>query len=262
MPGRRMAVIALLTGGAGLLAVLTLSWGPRNASGQGDRSVVDERVADLMRQGKAGALDDGGRQELLKRLLALGRRNEAQLLLEASNGGPRSLNERLLLLDLQRRNGDHNAAQQGLNQLLRLHPSHPDVLSQQVLLQTKTSSAKAALQAMEQRFKTATAGQRVDLGLLWADGMRRIGKPDDAGKLYQELAKESPKDARPLMAHALLLKERGQHDQVLVQLEAARRREEAAGRPTERIDELAASWGISAARIKALQATQEPSRTP
>ena len=115
---------------------------------------------------------------------------------------------------------------------------------------------------MEQRFKTATAGQRVDLGLLWADGMRRIGKPDDAGKLYQELAKESPKDARPLMAHALLLKERGQHDQVLVQLEAARRREEAAGRPTERIDELAASWGISAARIKALQATQEPSRTP
>ena len=262
MPGRRMAVIALLTGGAGLLAVLTLSWGPRNASGQGDRSVVDERVADLMRQGKAGELDDDGRQELLKRLLALGRRNEAQLLLEASNGGPRSLNERLLLLDLQRRNGDHNAAQQGLNQLLRLHPSHPDVLSQQVLLQTKTSSAKAALQAMEQRFKTATAGQRVDLGLLWADGMRRIGKPDDAGKLYQELAKESPKDARPLMAHALLLKERGQHDQVLVQLEAARRREEAAGRPTERIDELAASWGISAARIKALQATQEPSRTP
>ena len=262
MPGRRMAVIALLTGGAGLLAVLTLSWGPRNASEQGDRSVVDERVADLMRQGKAGELDDGGRQELLRRLLALGRRNEAQLLLEASNGGPRSLNERLLLLDLQRRNGDHNAAQQGLNQLLRLHPSHPDVLSQQVLLQTKTSSAKAALQAMEQRFKTATAGQRVDLGLLWADGMRRIGKPDDAGKLYQELAKESPKDARPLMAHALLLKERGQHDQVLVQLEAARQREEAAGRPTERIDELAASWGISAARIKALQATQEPSRTP
>ena len=262
MPGRRMAVIALLTGGAGLLAVLTLSWGPRNASEQGDRSVLDERVADLMRQGKAGELDDGGRQELLKRLLALGRRNEAQLLLEASNGGPRSLNERLLLLDLQRRNGDHNAAQQGLNQLLRLHPSHPDVLSQQVLLQTKTTSAKAALQAMEQRFKTATAGQRVDLGLLWADGMRRIGKPDDAGKLYQELAKESPKDARPLMAHALLLKERGQHDQVLIQLEAARRREEAAGRPTERIDELAASWGISAARIKALQATQEPSRMP
>ena len=158
-----------------------------------------------------------------------------------------------MLIDLQHRNGDLKAASEGLKQLQRLYPSDPNVLSQQVLLTIKTASPEAALNGMEQRLKTAGADQRIDLGLLLADAQLRSRKRAAAVATYQDLAKTNQQDTRPLIAHALLAQEMGDHNTMMALLAEARRRKELAGRPTDRIEELAATWGVSAARLKGLE---------
>ena len=260
MPGRRLATISLLAAGAGLLVSLPM-WVPTTTE-QSQRTVGDPRVSELIRQGRKGDLVDSERRELLERLLASGRQQDAQRFLEASAGAPWSRQQRLLLIDLQRRNGDLKAASEGMTQLQRLHPSDPDVLSQQVLLTLKTASPEAALKVMEQRLKTASPDQRINLGLLLADAQLRSGKKAAAVATYQDLAKTNQQDTRPLIANALLAQEMGDHNTVMTLLDEARRREELAGRPTERIEELAASWGVSAARLRVLEPQQGTSQTP
>ena len=149
-----------------------------------------------------------------------------------------------------------------MKRLQRLHPSHPDVLSQQGLLTLKTASPEAALNVMEQRLKAASADQRINLGLLLADAQLRSGKKTAAVATYQDLAKTNQQDTRSLIAHALLAKEMGDHNTLMGLLNEARRREELAGRPTDRIEELAAAWGVSAARLRVLEPKQGPSQTP
>ena len=244
-------MISLLAAGAGLLVSLPL-WMPTTTE-QSQGTDGDPRVSELIHQGRKGDLVDSERQELLERLLASGRQQDAQRFLEASAGAPWSRQQRLLLIDLQRRNGDLKAASEGLKLLQRLYPSDPSVLSQQVLLTIKTVSPEAALNRMEQRLKTAGADQRIDLGLLLADAQLRSRKRAAAVATYQDLAKTNQQDTRPLIAHALLAQEMGDHNTMMALLAEARRRKELAGRPTDRIEELAATWGVSAARLKVLE---------
>ena len=262
MAGQRVAVTLLLTAGAGLLASLSLSWWIPGSPGQSDRTIADQRVSELIRQGTVDDLGVADQRELLERLLTSGRRQEAQQFLEASAKAPRSRRERLLLIDLQLRNGDVQAASRELNQLRRLHPSDPDGLSLQALLNLKNDSPEIGLKAMEQRFKTAEAEQRIELGLLLADAQLRSGKQASAVTTYRTLAKADPQDTRPLIAHALLAQETGDHKLLMALLEEARRRMEATGRPTDRIDELAAEWGVSAARLRVLETSQGRSQMP
>ena len=260
MPGRRLATITLLAAGAGLLASLPL-WMPTTTE-QSQGTVGDSRVIELIREGRKEDLGDSERRELLERLLTSGRQWDAQRFLEASAEAPWSCQQRLLLIDLQRRNGDLKAASEGMERLQRLHPSHPDVLSQQGLLTLKTASPEAALNVMEQRLKAASADQRINLGLLLADAQLRSGKKAAAVATYQDLAKTNQQDTRSLIAHALLAQEMGDHKTLMGLLNEARRREEVAGRPTDRIEELAASWGVSAARLRVLEPKQGTSQTP
>ena len=262
MPGRRVAVISLVAAGAGLLAAFSMSWWLPGSSGQSQRTIGDQRVSDLISQGNIDDLDAADRRELLERLLASGRRQESQQLLEASIGAPRSRRERLLLIDLQLRNGDVQAASRGLNQLQRLHPADPDVLSLQALLNMQTGSPEVALKAMEERSKSAGAPQRIELGLLLADAQLRSGKQASAASTYQKLAKTDRQDTRPLIAHALLAQESGDQNLLMALLAEARRRDEAAGRSTDRVDELAAGWGVSAARLKVLGPRQGTPQKP
>ena len=173
MPGRRLATISLLAAGAGLLMSLPM-WIPTTTE-QSQRTVGDPRVSELIRQGRKGDLVDSERRELLERLLTSGRQRDAQRFLEASAEAPWSRQQRLLLIDLQRRNGDLKAASEGMKRLQRLYPSHPDVLSQQGLLTLKTASPEAALNVMEQRLKTASPDQRINL-VCFADAQLRSGK--------------------------------------------------------------------------------------
>jgi tetratricopeptide (TPR) repeat protein len=252
----RLILLAGALLGAGLVSwILAASFAPQTAA-RGSRLVVDREVSDLMQKLSDERLDDQGKHQLLERLLALGRLEEAQRVLHPLlEIEPGSLGLALLMADLRRLNGDRNGARTDLDQLLRLHPDHPDVLKLRVLVEIQDGRTTQALQWLTQRFQNRGPGSRGDLGMLLADLQRQSGDVNAAANLYQQLAEESAGDAKPLLAMAMLRQEQGKAEEVSELLEKARQRRGSQVEPDELIDTLASSWGLTAHRIRAGRST-------
>jgi len=248
----RLILLAGALLGAGLVGWLTAaSFAPQTAA-RGSRLVVDREVSDLMQKLADEQLDDDGQRQLLERLLALGRLEEAQQVLHPLlEKEPRSLGLALLMADLRRLNGDRNGARTDLDQLLRLHPDHPDVLKLRVLVEIQDGRTTQALQLLTERFENRGPGTRGDLGLLLADLQRQSGEVNTAADLYLQLAEESPRDVKPLLALAMLRQEQGNAEELSDLLEQARQRHGSQGDGDELFDTLASSWGLTALRIRA-----------
>ena len=266
MPWRRLALISLSSAGAGLLIWLAttqrLPWAPgdrqRSTLNQQplNQQPLNQQLLEQLSAQPGGQRSSEQEMVLLKRLLALGHLQTAQLLMETRKANsPLTVQQRLLMANLQRLNGDNSGARKELDQLLRLHPNHLDVLALQALIDQQEGQGKQALQRLEQRFSKAPAGQRTDLGLLVADLQRQSGKAGTAANLYKQLAQESPSDARPLIALAMLRRDQGKPEEVQELLHQARQRK---GSDGVLIDDLAARWGVTAARTKGLKPEQTP----
>lgn len=252
-----LLITALAAAGlAGWIAAFSLA---PQTSARGSRAVVDREVSQLLEQLKQGNLDGQERQQLLERLLLLGRYSEAVLVLQPwLDQQPGSLSLRLLMADLLRLTGDSAEATRELDQLLRLHPNNPEVLQLQVLVDLQEGRANAAIKRLSGQFSARAKGQRLELGLLLADLQRQGGQTEAAAALYMQLAAEAPKDARPLLALAMLRQEQGRGQEVQALLQEARERRGQGDRPDSLIDELASSWGLRAARVRA-ETTVRPS---
>ncbi|BEV35865.1 hypothetical protein [Synechococcus sp. M16CYN] len=222
---------------------------------RGDRAAVDQQINLLLKQPRQQSdLPLEVRRTLLERLLALGRFQEAQLVLQPwQTENPRSFGLALLMADLRRLNGDTLRARRDLTQLLRLYPDHPHVLQLLILVDEKDGKGKQAVRRLQQRFNARTAGKRLELGLLLADVKRQRGLSKAAANLYVQLASESPTEARPWLALALLKQDEGKVAEVQALLQKARLRRFGDGQPDPLIDDLAASWSLRAARMRPTQ---------
>ena len=190
------------------------------------------------------------RERLLMRLLELGRLQEAQWVLEPLlQEHPRSISLGLLMADLRRLNNEPAQARRDLDLLLRLHPNHPRVLELRVLVEQQQKRGPQALKDLKSRFNAAVKGKRVELGLLLGDLQRQTGQTKQSADLYRQLAEESPKDARPLLALAMQRQDEGNAEEVQALLDSARKRGEA-GEGSQLIDDLSARWGLSAIRVR------------
>ena len=270
MPWRRLALIGLSSAGAGLLIWLgttqRLPWTAKDRHRfTPNQQLLNQQPLNQLLIQSGGERSSEQETLLLKRLLTLGHLQTAQGLMESRRASsPQTVQQRLLMANLQRLNGDISGARTELDQMLRLHPNHLDALALQALIDQQEGQEKQALQRLEQRFSQTPAGRRTDLGLLVADLQRQSGKAGSASDLYQQLAQETPSDARPLIALAMLRRDQGKPAEMQQLLHQARQRK---GGDGELIDELAARWGITAARTKGLKAeptkkattTKEPS---
>lgn len=255
-----LLITALAAAGfAGWIAAFSLA---PQTSARGSRVVVDREVSQLLEQLKQGNLDGEERQQLLERLLLLGRYSEAVLVLRPwLEQQPGSLSLRLLMADLLRLTGDSAGAARELDQLLRLHPNNPEVLQLQVLVDMQQGRADAAVKRLSDQFSAHAKGQRLELGLLLADLQRQGGQTETAAALYLQLATEAPEDARPLLALAMLRQDQGRGQEVQTLLQEARERRGQGNQPDPLIDQLASSWGLKAARVRA-ETTARPSDKP
>ena len=135
-------------------------------------------------------LSEADRGLLLERLVALERLQEAEVVLQPWPSGrttPRELT--LLKADLQRRNGQPEAARRSLQNLLRLHPNDPQVLQLLVFLKQEQGRHRQATAELTIRSKNLWPGQRVKVGLLLADLLRQGGSIQAAMNLYGQLAR-------------------------------------------------------------------------
>ena len=97
--------------------------------------------------------------------MALERLQEAEVVLQPWLSGrttPRELT--LFKADLQRRNGQPEAARRSLQNLLRLHPNDPQVLQLLVFLNREQGRHRQATAELTTRFKNLEPGQRLEVG--------------------------------------------------------------------------------------------------
>ena len=257
---RRILLLGLSLLAAASFGWLASAWVAPQTSARGSRVVVDKDVEDLLDTLRVnGDLPKPERKQLIERLLALGRLQEAQLVVQPLwDEQPRPVSLALLMADLRRLNGDPDGARADLNQLLQLKPDLPEALELMVLLDWQEGRQVEAAQALQKRFEAKERGQRLEIGLLLADLQRQQGDPAGAATLYRQLAKEVPGDARPLLALALLRQEEGHAEEVQALLHQAKLRRVGPGKTDPLIDGLAASWGLTAARIKASKSLRVP----
>lgn len=257
---RRILLLGLSLLAAASFGWLASAWVAPQTSARGSRVVVDKDVEDLLDTLRVnGDLPKPERKQLIERLLALGRLQEAQLVVQPLwDEQPRPVSLALLMADLRRLNGDPDGARADLNQLLQLKPDLPEALELMVLLDWQEGRQVEAAQALQKRFEAKERGQRLEIGLLLADLQRQLGDPGAAATLYRQLAEEVPGDARSLLALALLRQEEGHAEEVQALLHQAKLRRVGPGKTDPLIDGLAASWGLTAARIKASKSLRVP----
>ena len=267
-PRRILLLLASVVRAALVGWIAAASMAPETRA-RASRLAEDQQVETLMQQLKDQQdLSEAERVLLLERLVAMERLQEAEVVLQSWLSGrstPRQL--ALFKAELQRRNGQTEAARRSLQDLLRLHPNDLQVLQLLVLLDQEQGRHRQATSKLTTRFDGLEPGQRLGIGLLLADLLRQSGSAQGAMKLYSQLAAEDTTDARPLLALALLQQEKGDAEAAQTLLTKARERRDSNGRIHPLIDVVAGQLGLSAARSTAFEqpgatAIQEDSRKP
>ena len=248
-PRRILLLLGTMVGAALIGWGAAASMAPETRA-RASRLAEDQQVETLMQQLQGqDELSEAERLLLLERLVAQERLQEAEVVLQPWLSGrstPRELS--LFKAELQRRNGQPEAARRSLQQLMRLHPNDPQGLQLLVLLNQQEGRQSEATAALTARFKDLEPGQRLEIGLLLADLLRQSGSPQTASQLYRQLAEEEPTNAKPLLALALLKQEQGHGEESQALLKLARKRRDANGRIDPLIDVLAGQLGLSTAR--------------
>ena len=247
-PRRILLLLASMVGAALVGWVAAASMAPETRA-RSTRQAEDLQVELLMQQlQNQEVLSEAERGLLLERLVTLERLQEAEVVLQPWLSGrstPRELT--LFKADLQRRNGQPEAARRSLQHLLRLHPDDLQVLQLLVLLDQEQGRQRQVTSELTARFKGLEPGQRLELGLLLADLLQQSGSDQTAMRLYGQLATENKTEARPLLALALLQQEQGNSEAVQTLLKQARERRDTNGRIHPLIDVVAAQLELSAA---------------
>lgn len=224
----------------------------RPDSGAGNRPALERDVTRLLERLERGEASSAEQQRLLELLVGLERGTEAIPVLERlADQDPQRWQLRLLLAELRRDQDDRPGAERELRQLLNARPDQIEALQLMALIQMETGRAAEAQRQLEAALKRASEPslkpEALPIGLLLAQVHQRTGQMPRADAQLLGLTGLFPKDPRPLLARALLQKERGDlagAQQTLVRARGA----QGEGAVQEQIDRVAAAWGLEILR--------------
>ena len=257
MPAARHRSGLILGLAAVAIAALALAagWGlghwQRRAGPSGAQVQLEHEIEVLQRRFQTGKATDAERQRLLELLVGLERRAEATALVEQlAQQQPQRWRLQLLLAELRREQNDLSGAERGLQQLLSRQPDQLEALQQLASLQLETGRGSQAQLLVEAALNRASKPklqpQALQIGLLLANLQFKRGQAAQAQALLGRLAGDFPQDPRPLLARALVEQDQGQLTAAQASLAAARAL--TPGKGDQRLDRLAAAWGIQALR--------------
>ena len=259
--GLLLSLGALVVVGGSLAGGWWLGQHSRGAESQRSTAALQRQADQLRQRLDQGNASDAEQQRLVQLLLVLNQPQEATVLLEQlADQQPQRWQLRLLLAELHRNNNDRAAAERELRQLLNLSPNRIEALQLMTLLQLEQGrggQAQAQLKGLiEKASKPALQPQVLPLSLLLGDLQQRMGQTAEATSTYTKLAAAFPRDPRPLLALALLRQELGDNKGAQDALALARQRQP--GNKDTRLDQVAASWGLSNLRKKPTATAPSP----
>lgn len=259
--GLLLSLGALVVVGGSLAGGWWLGQHSRGAESQRSTAALQRQADQLRQRLDQGNASDAEQQRLVQLLLVLNQPQEATVLLEQlADQQPQRWQLRLLLAELHRNNNDRAAAERELRQLLNLSPNRIEALQLMTLLQLEQGrggQAQAQLKGLiEKASKPALQPQVLPLILLLGDLQQRMGQTAEATATYTKLAAAFPRDPRPLLALALLRQELGDDKGAQDALALARQRQP--GNKDTRLDQVAASWGLSNLRKKPTATAPSP----
>jgi tetratricopeptide (TPR) repeat protein len=222
-----------------------------SAAGRQVQPALQRQANELLERLDRGQASEAEQKRLLELLIGLDRKPEATVVLERlADRQPQRWSLRLLLAELRRDQNDRSGAERELRQLLNQRPNHVEALQLMTLLQLETGrgqQARSQLQAAYERIsKPRPTAEALPIGLLLANVLQRQNQTGQAEVLLTGLASSFPNDQRPLLARALLQQERGDLKGAQQSLAEARARRP--GQSDERLDAVAAAWGLAALR--------------
>lgn len=215
------------------------------------QQALERQVASLQQRLDGGDASAAEQQRLLELLIALNRKPEAITLLERlADQHPERPGLRLVLAELRRDQNDRPGAEREVRQLLNQDPNNLEALQLQALLQVETGRGLLAISQLQAALDRASKPQQqpraLDIGLLLANVLQRQGQGSQAEAVLVRLSSAFPKDQRPILAKALLLQERGDHQGAQAALALARSL--TPGVEDHRLDAIAAAWGLESLR--------------
>ena len=161
---------------------------------------------------------------------------------------PREWRWRLLLAQMKLQRGDRDGAGRELITLQALWPNRPEVKNFQLILAVGTKRQATALKQTNDRFKQTPKGQRLSLGLRLADLQRLSGQDNAAIATYRIVAAETPERMQPLLALALLHRDKGQGQLSQEVLLRVRNRLSVNEKNKQALDQLAVRWQLDSFR--------------
>jgi predicted Zn-dependent protease len=268
MPAVRHRSGLILGLAAVTIAALALAagWGlghwQRRAGPSGAQVQLEHEIEVLQRRFQTGKATDAERQRLLELLVGLERRAEATALVEQlAQQQPQRWRLQLLLAELRREQNDLSGAERELQQLLSRQPDQVEALQLLALLQLETGRGSQAQLRVEAALNRASKPklqpQALQIGLLLANLQLKRGQAAQAKVLLGRLAGDFPQDPRPLLARALVEQDQGQL--AAAQASRAAARALTPGKGDQRLDRLAAAWGIQALRAPKDVKSKKPS---
>ncbi|MFM7362732.1 MAG: tetratricopeptide repeat protein [Cyanobium sp.] len=255
---------------AAIALALSAGWwlGQRQAGGSrpqdSSRAALQREASELRKKHDRKQASDEDVQRLLELLVGLDRQSEAIALLEPmADREPDRWSLRLMLAELRRDRGDRTGAERELRMILSRKSDQVEALQLITLLKLEQGRGAEAEAQVKATFTKASQPEfrpeAMGVGLLLAELQQRRGQLGPATDTYNQLAAGFPQDQRPLLGLALLRHNRGDLKGAQEALAQARLRSPDADKPDERLDKLAASWGLEPLRAPA---TADPKTAP
>jgi hypothetical protein len=253
LPLAAAGAIAVALAGGWWLGQRQAGAGPGLDPGQ---TTLQREASELRKRHDRGLASDAELQRLLELLVALDRQGEAITLLEPmADREPDRWSLRLMLAELRRDRGDRLGAERELRMILSRKPDQVEALQLITLLKLEQGRAGEAEAQVKAAFQKASQPEMQEeamgVGLLLAELQQKRGQPGPATDTYNRLAAGFPQDQRPLLGLALLRHNSGDLRGAQEALAQARQRSPEPDKPDERLDKLAASWGLEPFRAPA-----------
>jgi tetratricopeptide (TPR) repeat protein len=248
-------------GGAVAVALTAGWWLGQRQAGAGTsvdpgRVALQREAGELRQRHDRGQASASEQQRLLELLVALDRQSEAIALLEPmADREPDRWSLRLMLAELRRDRNDRPGAERELRMILSRQPDQVEALQLITLLKLEQGRGQEAEAQVKAAFEKASQPpmkeEAMGVGLLLAELQHKRSQLGQATDTYNRLAAGFPQDQRPLLGLALLRHNGGDLKGAQEALAQARQRSPEPDKPDERLDKLAASWGLEPFRAPA-----------